>query len=62
MSLLRRCVSCGRYTLKESCPVCGSPTRSAHPPPFSEGSPRLELLVKAIIEERRKLRTEGTST
>jgi H/ACA ribonucleoprotein complex subunit 3 len=62
MSLLRRCVSCGRYTLKESCPVCGSSTRSAHPPPFSEGSPRLELLVKAIIEERRKLRTEGTST
>jgi H/ACA ribonucleoprotein complex subunit 3 len=62
MSLLRRCVSCCRYTFKESCPVCGSPTRSAHPPPFSEGSPRLELLVKAIIEERRKLRTEGAST
>jgi H/ACA ribonucleoprotein complex subunit 3 len=61
MSLLRKCDSCGRYTLKESCPICDSPTRSAHPPPFSEGSPRLELLVKAIIEERRKLRTEGTT-
>jgi|GEM_PF-515021 Predicted Zn-ribbon RNA-binding protein len=61
MSSLRKCVSCGRYTLKESCPVCGSPTRSAHPPPFSEGSPRLEVLVKAIIEQRKMMRTEGTA-
>lgn len=54
MSVLRKCSSCGRYTLRDVCPVCGSPTRSAHPPPFSEGSPRLEVLVRALIEERRR--------
>ncbi len=32
---MRRCVNCGRYTLKEVCPVCGSRTISPHPPRFS---------------------------
>jgi H/ACA ribonucleoprotein complex subunit 3 len=32
---LRKCPKCGRYTLKEICPVCGTPTKSAHPPRFS---------------------------
>ncbi len=33
--LLRKCRGCGRYTLKEVCPECGSPTTSAHPPRYS---------------------------
>ncbi len=61
MSSVRRCVSCGRYTLRELCPVCGSSTKSPHPPPFSEGSPRLEMLVKAVLEERKRMRSEGAA-
>jgi len=33
--LMRRCPHCGRYTFKETCPVCGSPTVVPHPPRFS---------------------------
>ncbi len=34
--LLRRCVKCGRYTLRtNSCPYCGGPLRVPHPPRFS---------------------------
>lgn len=34
--LLRRCIKCGRYTLrKDSCPECGGPLRVPHPPRFS---------------------------
>ncbi len=33
--LMRKCPKCGRYTFKEMCPVCGTPTVSAHPPRFS---------------------------
>ena len=32
---MRRCLSCGRYTLKRECPGCGSGTKSAHPARFS---------------------------
>lgn len=32
---MRRCLSCGRYTLKPRCPGCGGDTRSAHPARFS---------------------------
>ncbi len=32
---MRRCTGCGRYTLKNSCPKCGTETRSAHPAKFS---------------------------
>lgn len=28
---IRKCPNCGRYTLKEVCPVCGSETKVAHP-------------------------------
>jgi H/ACA ribonucleoprotein complex subunit 3 len=35
-SLLRRCTSCGAYTLsKERCPRCGGPVKVPHPPKFS---------------------------
>lgn len=33
--LMRKCTKCSRYTLKPTCPVCGSPTRTAHPAKFS---------------------------
>ncbi len=34
-SLLRVCRSCGRYTLRTSCPDCHAPTRTPHPARFS---------------------------
>lgn len=33
--LMRKCTKCGRYTLKEVCPICGSTTVSPHPAKFS---------------------------
>ena len=33
---MRKCTSCGRYTLnKEKCPYCGGEVRIPHPPKFS---------------------------
>eukprot|EP00766_Chilomastix_caulleryi_P004065 gnl/Chilomastix_caulleri/5222.p2 GENE.gnl/Chilomastix_caulleri/5222~~gnl/Chilomastix_caulleri/5222.p2 ORF type:complete len:63 (+),score=6.75 gnl/Chilomastix_caulleri/5222:33-221(+) len=32
---MRICPACGRYTLKESCPVCGNSSISAHPAKFT---------------------------
>ncbi|HXW36698.1 MAG TPA: RNA-protein complex protein Nop10 [Nitrososphaerales archaeon] len=34
-SLILICASCHRYTMAKSCPVCGSPTSTAHPARFS---------------------------
>jgi H/ACA ribonucleoprotein complex subunit 3 len=34
-SSLRRCRTDGRYTLRELCPTCGGPTRTAHPARYS---------------------------
>ena len=36
---IMKCPNCGRYTLKEVCPVCGSETKVAHPPRFSPEDP-----------------------
>lgn len=36
---IRKCPSCGRYTLKEICPLCGSETKTAHPTRFSPEDP-----------------------
>ncbi|MEM3525780.1 MAG: RNA-protein complex protein Nop10 [Candidatus Jordarchaeaceae archaeon] len=33
--LLRKCISCGEYTLKEVCPYCKGKVRIPHPPRFS---------------------------
>ncbi len=33
--IMRRCPECGRYTMKEVCPVCGVKTYVPHPPRFS---------------------------
>ncbi|WP_455285182.1 RNA-protein complex protein Nop10 [[Eubacterium] cellulosolvens] len=32
---IRRCLECGRYTLKDRCPSCDAETVIAHPPKFS---------------------------
>jgi H/ACA ribonucleoprotein complex subunit 3 len=32
---IRRCIACTRYTLIETCPACGSGTRTPHPARFS---------------------------
>lgn len=33
--ILKKCGSCGRYTLAEQCPACGTEPASAHPAKFS---------------------------
>ncbi|HYB76379.1 MAG TPA: RNA-protein complex protein Nop10 [Nitrososphaerales archaeon] len=30
-----KCVSCGRYTLEDKCPLCGAATVTVHPARFS---------------------------
>ncbi|WP_081622996.1 RNA-protein complex protein Nop10 [Archaeoglobus sulfaticallidus] len=49
-SRLRKCRNCGRYTLKESCPVCKQKTISPIPPKFS--------IEDRYGKYRRKLRME----
>lgn len=34
-SLIRKCPKCGRYTLREICPICGEKTYEVLPPRFS---------------------------
>ena len=36
---MRRCSMCGRYTLKERCPICGGKTFMPIPPKFSPEDP-----------------------
>lgn len=36
---IHKCTSCSRYTLKDTCPRCGSPTHIAKPPKFSPEDP-----------------------
>ena len=37
--LLRVCKECNKYTLQQTCPVCGHATESAHPARFSPQDP-----------------------
>lgn len=32
---LRKCQKCGRYTMMDACPDCGSKTKTAHPSKYS---------------------------
>ncbi|MCJ7505318.1 RNA-protein complex protein Nop10 [Candidatus Bathyarchaeota archaeon] len=32
---IRKCLECGRYTLKPTCPICGKETVIPHPAKFS---------------------------
>lgn len=34
-----KCLACNLYTLKETCPKCGGPTRNPMPPRFSPKDP-----------------------
>jgi len=38
-SKILRCTVCGRYTLKDACPVCGAPTIITKPAKFSPDDP-----------------------
>ena len=50
--LMRKCVRCGAYTLRQdSCPYCGGPLRIPHPPKFSPED--------RYGEYRRKLKFSG---
>jgi len=53
--LLRRCKSCSRYTLKETCPRCGGDAVSPHPAKFSidDKYRRYRILMKRMAEEDR---------
>lgn len=49
--LLRKCIKCGRYTLrKDACPYCGGELVVPHPPRFSP--------VDKYVEYRYKLKKE----
>ncbi|ASI98170.1 RNA-protein complex protein Nop10 [Thermococcus celer] len=48
---IRKCPECGRYTLKEVCPVCGAKTKVAHPPRFSPEDPYGEYRRRLKREE-----------
>jgi len=45
---IRRCPLCGRYTLKEKCPVCDAQTLIAHPPKFSPTDKYARLRQRAV--------------
>jgi len=50
---MRKCVNCGRYTLRQDrCPVCGSEVRVPHPPRFSpeDRYVRYRLAMKKLVE------------
>jgi H/ACA ribonucleoprotein complex subunit 3 len=46
--LMRKCPSCKRYTLKESCPACGGRTVSPHPPRFSPEDKYADYRARSI--------------
>jgi len=46
--LMRKCVNCGRYTLRQDrCPICGSEVRVPHPPRFSPEDKYVRYRLKA---------------
>ena len=52
---MTRCLECGSYTLKDTCPNCKEKTASPHPPKFSPedryGKYRRQLKALAKEEE-----------
>ncbi|MCL1979301.1 MAG: RNA-protein complex protein Nop10 [Methanomassiliicoccaceae archaeon] len=50
-SSFRKCTSCGRYTLNDGCPSCGSATVSPVPVRFSPEDRYGDYRRKAVIEE-----------
>lgn len=53
-SLMKKCLSCGTYSLKDTCPSCGGPAGNPMPPRYSP-----EDRYGAY---RRKLRKEGDAS
>ncbi len=52
---IRYCPKCKRYTLKEKCPICGSPTIVKAPPKYSPHSKYAKYrraMKRKILEER----------
>ncbi len=65
--LMRRCVKCGRYTLRrDRCPVCGGELVVPHPPRFSPEDRylvyryRMKLLAGMIGGKREETSQEGS--
>lgn len=53
--LMRRCVKCGRYTLrKDACPVCGGEVRVPHPAKFSPDDKyaKYKSALRGLIDEK----------
>jgi len=53
--MMKKCLKCGRYTLKEKCPLCGSETKDPKPARFSPD----DKYVRYRLEWRMK--NEGSS-
>lgn len=51
---IRRCVKCGRYTLRDRCPACGSETISPHPARFSPEDRYVEYRVMALYHQQQQ--------
>ncbi|NAZ11946.1 MAG: RNA-protein complex protein Nop10 [Desulfurococcales archaeon] len=45
--LLRKCIRCSKYTMRESCPICGSQTVVPYPPRFSPQDRYVAYRVRA---------------
>ncbi len=51
---IRKCGRCGRYTISDRCPKCGSTDlKTPHPPKFSPEDRYLMIRYKFILERRR---------
>ena len=46
MYKIRKCLSCGNYTLKEKCPVCGKETKIVSKYKFKVEDPYFDIKVK----------------
>jgi H/ACA ribonucleoprotein complex subunit 3 len=53
---MARCMSCGAYTLSESCPGCDGRAVSPHPPKFSpeDRYGKYRRRLKAIVDKEEK--------
>lgn len=49
---IKKCVKCGRYTLKEKCPLCDEKTLVAHPARFSPDDKYLKYKIKSILRSK----------
>jgi H/ACA ribonucleoprotein complex subunit 3 len=51
---IHKCVSCNKYTLKESCPDCGSATILPRPPKYSSEDKYAQMKREIKKEELKK--------